>query len=29
MGIRIETAYEVTDRGPAALSPKMDTMLTK
>jgi len=28
-GMRVETAYEITDRGPVALSPKMDTMLTR
>lgn len=28
-GVRIETAYEITDRGPVSLSPKMDKALTR
>jgi Xaa-Pro aminopeptidase len=28
-GIRVETAYEITERGPVPFSPKMDALLTK
>ncbi len=28
-GMRIETGYEITDRGPVPFSPKMDALLTK
>ena len=28
-GMRLETAYEITDKGPVPLSPKMDSRLTQ
>jgi len=28
-GVRIETGYEITEKGPMALSPKMDKLLTE
>jgi Xaa-Pro aminopeptidase len=28
-GVRIETAYQITERGPVPFSPKMDKLLTR